>query len=305
MCRVRGSLTRGSLRRCCARCPVNAGVGGTATDPLPSRPVREIDATPTAKGVALGLLAGVMSGLFGIGGGAVLVPLLVLWLALPQHSAHATSLAAIILTAASGTLAFAREGSVNFGAGTGIAAGAIAGAYFGAALMHRLSPARLRQAFAVLMVVVALQMLIGFTPDDGVVTLGGAGAVAGYVLYGVVAGGLSALIGVGGGVIMVPAMVLLFGFTQHVAEGTSLLIIIPTAVVGAVRHSRHGYTDWRLGLALGAGGIVGAIPGAAVALRLDAEVLQRLFAIFLLLTSAHLLWTARPQTMDHIPGEIT
>ncbi|HVM19863.1 MAG TPA: sulfite exporter TauE/SafE family protein, partial [Egibacteraceae bacterium] len=236
-----------------------------------------------AKAVAVGLVAGVMSGLFGIGGGAVMVPLLVLWLSLAQHRAHATSLAAIVLTAASGALAFARGDEIDVAAGLAIAAGAIVGAWAGAAIMHRLSPRRLRQAFSVLMLVVAVQMLIGYTPTGGVVALAGAVAVVGYVLLGLAAGALSATMGVGGGVIMVPAMVLLFGFTQHTAEGTSLLIIVPTALVGAVRHTRHGYTDWRLGALLGVAGIGGAWGGAALALGMDAELLQRLFAAFLLL----------------------
>lgn len=257
------------------------------------------------KGAAVGLVAGVMSGLFGIGGGAVMVPLLVLWLALPQHRAHATSLAAIVLTAASGAVAFAREGSVHYVAGLGIAAGAIVGAFFGAALMHRLSPTRLRQAFAVLMVLVAVQMLVGYTPEDGAVALAGTPALVGYVVLGLAAGTLSATMGVGGGVIMVPAMVLLFGFTQHVAEGTSLFIIIPAAIVGSIRHAKHGYTDWRLGLALGAGGMAGAVLGAAVALRLEAEVLQRLFAGFLLLMGVHLLLTTMRHTADPQVPEIT
>ena len=250
------------------------------------------------QGLGLGLLAGVMSGLFGIGGGAVLVPLLVLWVKMPQHRAHATSLAAIILTAASGTTRYAIAGEVDYGAGVAIAAGAIVGAFFGASLMHRLSPARLRQAFAALMVIVALQMLIGFTPEGGVATLAGVTAVVAYVVLGLAAGALSALMGVGGGMIMVPAMVLLFGFGQHVAEGTSLLIIIPTAVVGAIRHAKNGYTDWGMGLSLGLGGIVGAAAGASVALTLDEALLQRLFALFLLGTGAHLLWTTRPGTPE-------
>ena len=257
------------------------------------------------KGVALGLLAGVMSGLFGIGGGAVMVPLLVLWMALPQHRAHATSLAAIIVTAASGMARFAGGGEVHYAAGIAISAGAVAGAYLGAQLMHRLSPTRLRQAFAVLMVVVSLQMLFGFTPDEGTVALSGAVAVIGYLLLGLAAGVLSGLMGVGGGVIMVPAMVLLFGFTQHSAEGTSLLIIIPTAIVGSIRHAKNGYTDWRLGMVLGAGGVIGAWLGASVALTLEADLLQRLFEIFLLLTGVHLLWTTRPRDADDPTPAIT
>lgn len=250
------------------------------------------------KGVALGLLAGMMSGLFGIGGGAVMVPLLVLWIALPQHRAHATSLAAIIVTAASGMARFAigrgGDSEVHYAAGLAIAAGAVAGAYLGAQVMHRLSPTRLRQGFAVLMVVVSLQMLFGFTPDGSAVALSGPEAAVAYLLLGLAAGVLSGLMGVGGGVILVPAMVLLFGFTQHSAEGTSLLIIIPTAIVGSIRHAKNGYTDWRLGMVLGTGGVIGAWLGASVALTLDADLLQRLFAIFLLLTGIHLLWTTRP-----------
>lgn len=261
--------------------------------------------TIIAKGIALGLLAGVMSGLFGIGGGAVMVPLLVLWLYLPQHRAHATSLAAIILTAASGMARFAGDDAVDYAAGAGIAVGAIAGAYVGAALMHRLSAKHLRQAFAVLMIVVSIQMLIGYTPEGGVFALGGPAAVVAYLLLGLLAGGLSALMGVGGGVILVPAMVVLFGFTQHTAEGTSLLIIIPTAIVGSIRHTRNGYTDWRLGLILGGGGIIGAWAGASVALTLDAELLQRLFAVFLLATAAHLLWSTRSPAADPVGPEVT
>lgn len=252
--------------------------------------------TPAVKGIALGLLAGVMSGLFGIGGGAVMVPLLVLWLALPQHRAHATSLAAIIVTALSGMARFAGDDEVHYAAGLTIAAGAVVGAYVGAQVMHRLSPTRLRQAFAVLMIVVSLQMLFGFTPEDGAVAISGAAAIVAYLILGVVAGVLSGLMGVGGGVIMVPAMVLMFGFSQHAAEGTSLLIIIPTAIVGSIRHAKNGYTDWRLGMILGIGGVVGAWIGASVALQLDADLLQRLFAIFLLLTGAHLLWSSRQRT---------
>jgi uncharacterized protein len=259
-----------------------------------------------ARGLLLGVIAGVLSGLFGIGGGAVLVPLLVLWVALPQHQAHATSLAAIILTAAWGTLSYALDGEVSYTAGAAIAGGAIVGAWFGAAVMHRLSATTLRRAFGVLIVVVAAEMLIGFTPTaHGWIVLGGFATVLGYLAVGVIAGGLSAVMGVGGGVIMVPAMVLLFGFGQHIAQGTSLLIIIPTALIGAVRHSRHGYTQWRLGLVLGVGGVIGASAGAAVALQLDAEVLQKLFGAFLLITGVRLLLGTRTPRPDSESVEVT
>ena len=263
--------------------------------------VRAAEGSSVARGLALGCLAGVMAGLFGIGGGAVLVPLLVLLMGVDQHRAHATSLAAIIITAISGTVAFALDGEVAYTAGALIAAGAIVGAGAGARVMHRLSAARLRAAFGVFMIVAALQLLLDLDlPGGATGPLGGPPMAAAALLLGLVAGGLSAVMGVGGGVIMVPAMVLLFDFSQHLAEGTSLLIIIPTALVGAATHARQGYTDWRLGFVLGVGGLVGAQAGSAVALALDAEVLQRLFGGFLLLMSARMLRRARPAQR---PGE--
>ena len=258
--------------------------------------------TPVVRGVAAGLIAGATSGLFGIGGGAVMVPFLVLWLALPQHRAHATSLLAVIVTAASGMARFAGGGEVYYLAGLTIGAGAVVGAFAGAQWMHRLSPTRLRQAFALLMILVSLQMLFGFTPQAGDAALDGPQVLAGYVLLGLATGALSGVMGVGGGVIIVPATVLLFGFSQHAAEGTSLLVIIPTALVGSVRHAQNGYTDLRLGMILGAGGVVGAWLGASVALILDGDLLQRLFAVFLLVAGAHLLWTTRRETPATTPA---
>ena len=241
--------------------------------------------------MGVGLLAGLLSGLFGVGGGTVIVPLLVLLLGFAQHAAHATSLAAIILTATAGAVAFGRDGAVDVGAALLIAAGAVAGAYVGASLMRRLSPGNLRIGFGVIVVLVSLQMVLGLAPaagsGDGTAT--GLIAGAGLVALGLVAGVLSAVMGVGGGIIMVPAMVLLFGFSQHLAEGTSLAVIVPTAIAGAMRHARHGYTDWRLGGLIGIVGVVGAVAGAQAALALDAEVLQRVFGVFLLAIGAHML----------------
>ena len=244
----------------------------------------------TARGLGLGLAAGLMSGLFGIGGGAVLVPGLVLVLGVSQHIAHATSLAAILLTAPAAAVAFAFDGSIAYAPAAAIAVGSITGAFLGAGLMHRLSDERLRQAFAVLVLIVALRL--AFPTELGE---GGAEAaidwlrLGAFVALGLGTGVLSALMGVGGGIIMVPALVLLFSFSQHTAEGTSLLVIIPTALMGARRHARRGYTDWRLGLLVGLGGIVGGLGGAQLALALPAEWLSRLFALFLAAMGMQLL----------------
>ncbi|NIR37296.1 MAG: sulfite exporter TauE/SafE family protein, partial [Actinobacteria bacterium] len=87
----------------------------------------------------------------------------------------------------------------------------------------------------------------GLLADRGVVT------AVGYVVLGLLAGTLAAILGVGGGIVYVPALVALFAFDQHIAQGTSLAIIVPSMVVAAVTHSREGRVDWRLAAILGAG----------------------------------------------------
>jgi uncharacterized protein len=121
------------------------------------------------------------------------------------------------------------------------------------------------------------------------------------LLAGVAVGGFSALFGVGGGLLMVPFMVLALDLTQHVAEGTSLLVIVPTAAAGVLAHRRRGYVSYRLGAMLAAGGIGGAYLGAVVAHRIDPADLQRIFGAFVLLMGARLILQglrARPSLDD-------
>jgi uncharacterized membrane protein YfcA len=108
---------------------------------------------------AIGLAAGVLSGLFGVGGGIVMVPALVM-VGLGQHRSQATSLAAIVPIAAVGAILFGRADSVDLGAAVVLAAGSMVGVRVGALLMHRLSEQLLARVFAVFLVVVALTMLV-------------------------------------------------------------------------------------------------------------------------------------------------
>ncbi|MGI8874697.1 MAG: sulfite exporter TauE/SafE family protein [Egibacteraceae bacterium] len=236
----------------------------------------------------LGLAVGVLSGLFGIGGGALLI-VGMLAIGFTQHAAHATSLAAIVVIAAAAVVPFALDGAIAPMASLVLVATAMAGAYVGSTLMHRLSEVWLRRVFIVFLILVAARMLIGAESAAS----GGGGALTGWAIaalavLGLVTGMLSSVMGVGGGLLFVPALVLLFGFSQHTAEGTSLAVVIPTAAVGALRHARRGYTDWKIGLLLGLGGLAGGVAGAYLALELDGVVLQRLFALFLLVMIAQL-----------------
>ena len=101
---------------------------------------------------------------------------------------------------------------------------------------------------------------------------------------GLAAGVYAGLLGVGGGILMVPAMVILLGQDQHVAQGTSLLVIIATAFAGTRANVRRGLLERRPALLLGAGGAIGAVAGSLLALEVfDALVLRRIFGVVLLL----------------------
>ena len=105
--------------------------------------------------------------------------------------------------------------------------------------------------------------------------------IAGLVAFGVLTGVAAGVLGVGGGVMMVPFLVLVIGYSQHEAEATSLLVVLPTAVVASVVLYRRGVGNLPLALRFGAVGAIGGVIGAGAALALPAGALRFVFAAFL------------------------
>jgi uncharacterized membrane protein YfcA len=112
------------------------------------------------------------------------------------------------------------------------------------------------------------------------------------VVLGLAAGVLAGLFGVGGGVLFVPALVAL-GLNHHDATGTSLLAVVPTAVVGTWRQARYGNVRWRGALVIGIAAAAAAQGGVALAEVLSDATLRRLFAGFLVLVAVQIAWRAR------------
>ncbi|MGO1839686.1 MAG: sulfite exporter TauE/SafE family protein, partial [Candidatus Microbacterium stercoravium] len=173
----------------------------------------------------IGLISGFMSGLFGVGGGTVIVPLLVTIALFSQKVAAGTSGASIVVTAAIGVIAYAAQNEVDWIAGLLLAAGGIAGAQIGAHLLHVIRETIVRWIF-VGFIGLMIAMLLLVVPDRGADVPLNLWLGAALVGIGVVTGILSGLIGVGGGVIIVPALIILFGTSDLVAKGTSLLMMI-------------------------------------------------------------------------------
>jgi uncharacterized protein len=230
--------------------------------------------------IGVGLLAGLMSGLFGVGGGTVIVPLLVLALGFDQRRAAGTSLAAIVPTATVGVISYAVSGSVAWVPALILAAGAVIGAQVGTWLLPKLSQTALRWAFVGFLVVVIVSLFLVIPSREATLELTWITG-PGLAVLGVITGILAGLLGVGGGIIVVPALLLLFGTSDLIAKGTSLLMMIPTAISGTVGNLRRHNVD------LVAAGLVGLAActttalGALIATHIDPLVGNILFAAFL------------------------
>ncbi|MGB3375246.1 MAG: sulfite exporter TauE/SafE family protein [Microbacterium sp.] len=231
--------------------------------------------------VGIGLTAGLLSGLFGVGGGTVIVPLLVVLMGFDQRRAAGTSLAAIVPTASVGVISYALSGSVEWIAALILAAGAVVGAQIGSRLMPRISQRALRWGFVVFLLVVLVSLFVVIpsrSAEFELTWLSGAGLVLTGMLTGVIAG----LIGVGGGVIIVPALMMIFGTSDLVAKGTSLLMMIPTAVSGTIGNLRHRNVDLLGAIIIGASACTTTALGAWIATLIDPAAGNMLFAVFVL-----------------------
>jgi uncharacterized protein len=230
----------------------------------------------------IGLIAGLFGGLVGLGGGVVMIPLMVRFFGLNQHQAHGTSLAALVFTGLTGAVTYSLKGTVDPLAAGLLAATAILTARFGALYANSLPEWRLKMSFGIFVICVSVLLLLKpyyaqvSHPAEGWVW------VVILLLSGIVSGFFAGLMGVGGGSLMVPAMVLFLGFSQHLAQGSSLLAMVPAGAVGA-------YTHWRLGNVVTAvvpglivGIILGTFGGGSLAHWLSEAALRGIFAAVLI-----------------------
>jgi len=240
--------------------------------------------------VAVGLAAGFLSGLFGIGGGILVVPGLVIVLKMGQRLAHGTSLGAIVPISVAGVIGYAIDHNVDWAAGGLIIVGAVVGAAVGARLLGRLPERALRYAFALFLIATAVRLIIS-TP-----TPSGRGPIdvwigLGLVGLGLLAGVLAGLLGVGGGIVIVPVLVVAFGVPSVIAKGTSLLVIIPTAISGTFVNRRRGNVDLAVAAIVGLSGAAAAYGGAKLSAHISSELSSILFGALLVVVAVRLLLT--------------
>ncbi len=230
--------------------------------------------------IAIGLAAGLLSGLFGIGGGTVIVPALALWRGMPQRLAAGTSVAAILPAAAVGAISYAVQGNVDWTAALCLAVGIVAGAQLGTYLLARLPVSALQWAFMVflLVVIVTLWFVVPQREDEIGINLLSAALL---VLTGFITGVLSGVLGVGGGVIVVPVLMFFFGANDLVAKGSSLVMMIPGSISGTIGNMRRNNVDMRAALAVGIAASVCVPFSSVLATLLDPFIANVLFSLYL------------------------
>jgi uncharacterized membrane protein YfcA len=229
--------------------------------------------------VLIGVLAGFIAGAFGVGGGILIVPGLLWFTTYDQRLAHGTSLAAVVPISAASLLPYLVNGAVDWLVASILVGGSVFGAVAGTALLQRLPLRALTMAFALLLGGTAVRLFLAHggggddVLDSRVVLL--------VAATGLVAGLVSGLLGVGGGIVMVPALVLFAGFVPLDAKGTSLAVILPTALIGTWRNRTHGNADLRAAAVIGASGALAAVVGGTVSAAMPVIVANVSFAVLL------------------------
>lgn len=229
--------------------------------------------------VAVGVAAGFLSGIFGVGGGILVVPGLVMIARMDQRLAHGTSLAAVLPISLASLLTYWGHRQVDWPVAWWLAVGAVAGSIIGTRLLAVVSKRALGTIFASVLIISAIRLFIA-THGDGRMALNAAAAL-GLIAIGVATGALAGLMGVGGGVVMVPAMIVLFGLPSVIAKGTSLAVIIPTSMMGTIRNRSASNVDLPAAMLVGCAGILSAVAGGFISVLLSDTMSNVLFAILL------------------------
>ena len=251
---------------------------------------------PAPAALGVGAIGGCVGALLGGGTGTVVVPALDRLTALPRRVIHGTSGIANIAVAVVGTIVYALRGTaVDYGVGVPLMIGGVFGAVLGAKLVVKAPESVLRTVFVVVLVIAGIKLLLDALNLDplgrnavlpAAVRTDRPEVVAIAIALGVVIGAWSAALGLGGGLLTVPALALLFGTGLHTAESTSLAVMLPNSIVGTIVHVRQRTAEVRLGARLAYGAALGAIGGALLAVQIPGTALGLFFGLFTLAMAA-------------------
>ena len=234
-------------------------------------------------GIVIGLISGMLSGLFGVGGGIVMTPGLQVILGAAPIVALATPLPVILPTALTGALTYRRAGELDMRAAAWMIGPGVLSAIFGALLTDVVDTHFLLVVTAILLAYQSAGILRGSRDRRGPTFVA---TPSMYIGVGLVAGFASGLLGIGGGLVMVPMLAGWLGMSLKRALGTSLLAIVALVIPGTITHAALGHIDWALFLVVTVGAVPGARLGATIALGAHERTLRVLVGGFLFVVAA-------------------
>ena len=240
----------------------------------------------------IGAAAGLLGGLFGVGGGLIIVPGLVSLAKMDRRLSHGSSLAATLPIATASLLTYLSQGNVDWAVALFLAIGAIVGAIVGTQLLRVIPKNVLVMMFVITVLATATRLLLG-SDTSGRADLTVAMALV-LIIIGFITGTLAGVLGIGGFVFMVPAMVVVLEMATVVAKGTSVAVIVPTAIMGTIRNRKHANADIPVAAVIGGFGVVTAIIGGTISDRLSDDVANALFAALLVFVAITQLLSLRP-----------
>ncbi len=231
-----------------------------------------------------------MSGMFGIGGGVVIVPFLVAFGGMGIKSANGTSLAALLLPVGLlAVIAYKKENLIDLKAGLLIALGLASGVAAGATMALDLPVEILKRLYGAFLIFVSYRFLVlpyrrkKKTMTELITGEEKPGKFWQFLLLGLAAGVMSGLFGIGGGVVIVPLLCTVFHFEQRKAAGTSLAaLLLPVGLPGVILYNQAGELSFISALPVAIGLLIGALGGARLAIGLNPLIVKRLYGIFLL-----------------------
>jgi hypothetical protein len=238
--------------------------------------------------LSLGAVLGFFGGLFGIGGGIIVIPLLVLGFGLDQALAQGTALVMMVPNLLIAWWRYSQRHPVALKTALQIGACACLTTWLVAHLATRLAPDLMRTVFSVFLLVLSLRMLL-HKPANPPAPEHPPRDLRLMPLVGVVGGSSMGLLGVGGGLVATPLFTGWFGQRQTVAQSLSLALVAPSSIVALMTYSGAHRVDWSMGLPLAVGGLFTVSAGVAVAHRLPEKRMRAAFAWMVLCTAAWML----------------
>lgn len=239
----------------------------------------------------IGIAAGIVGSLLGLGGGIIISPILTLTGSLPSQVAS-TSLLAVASTGASSTLSYSIKKKIKYGIGIKIAAFAVPFSVIGALVSSSLNPDEFKLYFAILLISTSLYLLVRKPINENRRNQENRGRlISNTLLYGgsSAAGLISSLFGIGGGIIFVPLLFAVKRLSMQQSVATSQLSILITSVAGILTHSVLFQQDYVFAGSIALGALIGAQVGSFIAIKISERVLTTLFSFSLIIISIQLI----------------